>query len=105
MKKPYLRKLLKHLRNLKRDFPLQHPVKVRTYKNYVDADGKTRLYGTTSFRNGVFVIELLRHRDPSIIVDTLWHEWAHALIWDEHDFSHGREFWQTYGKIYRKYQD
>ena len=39
-------------------------------------------------------------------IDTLLHEWAHAVTWKCKDPSpHGPEFAATYGKIYCDYYD
>jgi len=99
-----MEKLWRNLRKLKRDFPLNRVVSVRTYTVLTDSDGN-RLYGCMDKINEEFKICLLRHDDVSIMIDTLWHEWTHALLWPRCRFRHSKQFWQTYGKIYALYQD
>lgn len=90
----------KYLTRLKRDFPLDRPVSVRTYANLKCSEGQ-RMFGLCSLNSAGFLIKI-SHADDAVAVDTLLHEWAHALLW-EIDQSHNRRFWDQYAKIYRFY--
>lgn len=52
-----------------------------------------------------FHITLSRRRCPTafVLVDTLCHEWAHALAWQapRDQQHHPDEFWLAYGRMYR----
>jgi len=95
--------VLRYCRNLKRDFPLKYPVRVRTAPN-LNYRGLP-LYGATYLTSGIFTIYLLREAEVTIQIDTLWHEWAHCLLWPKYQYRHTRVFWHTYGRIYSLYQD
>lgn len=98
-------RVLRTLRTLKRDFPLPHPVRVRTVETLM-LDGH-RLFGcmTMTKNDDVFLITLQRHPDISVQVDTLWHEWSHCLLWPRCKYRHSARFWAAYGQIYSHYQD
>jgi hypothetical protein len=96
-------KFWKYVRRIKRDFPLSHPVSIRTHKSIKWRDG-TVIFGDCCFRNGRFHIRVARAKDESVMVDTLFHEVAHALVWDREQ-GHKRRFWDQYGAIYRFYLD
>lgn len=59
------------------------------------------MFGLCSLNSAGFLIKI-SHADDAVAVDTLLHEWAHALLW-EIDQSHNRRFWDQYAKIYRFY--
>lgn len=96
--------LQRAIRKLKRDFPLRLPVQVRTYEVLICKD-RGRLFGTAEQVGNVFKICIQRHVDVSIQIDTLWHEWAHCLIWPRCRVRHTKLFFITYGEIYSHYQD
>jgi hypothetical protein len=50
-----------------------------------------------------FLIRLSRRRchQRSHAVETLIHEWAHAISWHRGE-GHGGAFWLAYGRIYRR---
>lgn len=98
-------KVHRYIRKLKQDFPLRFPVSVRTYPKLVCVDGKTKLHGTCEFINGKFRISLSRKCTESEMIDTLWHEWAHCLLWPRCKFRHTKRFAEQYFAIYRKYLD
>lgn len=98
-----MHKLWRCLRDLKRDFPLRHPVSVRTHEALTDSDGH-RLFGCVTRGESAFRI-LLARGDVSVMIDTLWHEWTHALLWPRCTQRHSKAFWTQYGKIYARYQD
>ncbi len=97
-------KLQKYLRKLKRDFPLRRPVKVRTYESIVGADGGI-LYGVIQDKGEYFEIWIRRCPDEAIMVDTLFHEWCHAMLWPKCSRKHTDLFFKTYGQVYRHYLD
>lgn len=99
-----MKKVWKYLRWLKRDFPLQIPVIVRTYPEIKDHSGHD-LHGTCDLVNGVFRICLSRKYDEASMVETLWHEWTHCLVWPRCKYRHTRRFSDQYFAIYRKYLD
>lgn len=99
----HLKRVRQVVRALKRDFPLDRPVCVRTFAELYD--GPHRLYGTCHLRPSGFAICLARNDDVSVMIDTLWHEWTHALLWPRCRYRHSRDFWNQYGEIYRKYLD
>ncbi len=96
-------KVRKYLRLLKRDFPLRKPVKVRTYPK-LKHDGY-ELHGTCDLISGVYRISLSRNFTESENIETLWHEYVHALLWPRCKYRHSKAFWECYGRIYRHYQD
>lgn len=97
-------RLLRNLKKLKRDFPLNLPVRVSTFKKLTN-HSNDRLFGAAAKVNGVYEIYIQRHADISIQIDTLWHEWVHCLLWPRCRLRHSAAFWSVYGKIYSRYQD
>ena len=93
-------KFWRYVRRLRADFPLAHPVSIRTYKTVKDENGH-RLFGDCELVNGKFLIRIERGEDESVMIDTLWHEISHALVGVEH--GHKRCFWDQYSKIYRHF--
>lgn len=92
------------LRDLKRDFPLPHPVQVRTLDVVRFHDG-SEIHGYATLRRDRFLIVIERHPDISVQIQTLWHEWTHCLIWPRCRRRHSQNFWRVYGQIYSHYQD
>jgi hypothetical protein len=93
-------KFWRYVRRLKKDFPLNHSVSIRTFKTIKDENGH-RLFGDCELVNGKFLIRIARSSDESVMIDTFWHEISHALVGVEH--GHKRCFWDQYSKIYRHY--
>ncbi len=98
-----MKRLWKYLRLLKRDFPTSKPVRVRTSPDLHSEDDK--VFGTCRLMDGYFLISLDRNHVESVVIDTLFHEWVHALLWPRCKFRHTKRFWDQYGEIYRKYID
>lgn len=96
-------KVRKYLRLLKRDFPLRKPVQVRTCEE-LKQDGHV-IHGTCDLVGDVFRISLSRKFTESEQIETLWHEWTHALIWPHCKYRHTKRFSDQYFAIYRKYLD
>ncbi len=95
-------RLWHNLRKLKRDFPLSKPVEVRTFGTLMD--GEDRLFGTAELVGNRYKIQIARF-DESTMIDTLWHEWTHCLLWPRCRYRHTKTFWTAYGRIYSHYQD
>lgn len=96
-------KMHKFLRKLKRDFPLRKPVRVRTYKN-LTCEGY-KIYGSFRDNGDTYEISIARHEDESIMIDTLFHEWCHAMLSPKCTVRHTDLFFKTYGQVYRHYLD
>jgi len=99
------------LNMLKKDFPPEHPIKVRRV-NKESLSSDTPLFGTCSLVNQnkpkakrYFVITLCKTNPWSVQTDTLLHEWAHALTWYQlvDGKDHGDVFARKYGVLYREY--
>lgn len=102
------KRVRKYLQKLKKDFPLRKKVRVRTFENLVDEDGKSMLYGVTWNCDDSFLIWLNRSLHEETVIDILFHEWAHCLMWSRWPRSHSKHstaFWKIYGEIYRRYVD
>lgn len=92
----------KYLNKLKRDFPLRKPIRVRTYDTVTNFFGD-KIFGTIQDKGDRFEIWLLRHQDEDVMIDTLFHEWTHALLWPKCTSKHTDLFFKAYGAIYRHY--
>lgn len=103
-----IKKFWKRVNQLKQDFPANVPVAVNTKPfGQVLSEGK-RMYGLCSWYgpNNGYRITIERNQDVSIMLDTLWHEYAHALVGVPERKPHPLgKYWRTYGKIYNYYQD
>jgi hypothetical protein len=93
------------VRQIKNDFPAPKKLIVRTTtfgKLYLNGN---RVYGCCRFsqKRDCFIIMIERNTDAGIMVDTLYHEWAHMLTWESG--RHCTKFWRVYGKIFRRYLD
>lgn len=96
-------RLAKSLKNLKRDFPLNRPVNVRTFDK-ISCRERGRLFGCMFVRNDRFIIWIERNQDIAVQIDTLWHEWTHCILWPKSK-THRGQFWPVYGRIFHHYQD
>ena len=103
------KRILYRIRQVKFDFPTGKRVEVRIkpYKTLFQNGHPIYGYCTYSKKRDVFTIYIEQNEDASIMVDILWHEYAHILTWDSWQKSskHCNKFWTVYGTIYRKYQD
>jgi hypothetical protein len=52
-----------------------------------------------------FVIDVEQSPDPSVSIDTLFHEWGHCLTWPWTGEEHSQEFFKACGRIYQRYVD
>jgi len=80
---------------LRREFPTAKKVRVRQ----LDIEDQ----GTCDFVNYHFEIKV-KKQCFKLRIDTLLHEWAHALTWFGNDSdSHGSEWGLMYAKLYRNW--
>jgi len=92
-----LQKWLRTIVWLRREFPAQHKVQVRSrqLKDY---------HGDASFVKEYFYIQINCRKSFSARIDTLLHEWAHALTWFGNDGdAHGSEWGLMYAQLYRNW--
>ncbi len=99
MKLTTSKKWLRTIAWLRRNFPAQHIICVRSkpMKKY---------QGTTRYSGKRFCIEINRKQCFLLRIDTLIHEWAHALTWfgaETHIDDHSSEWGLAYARIYRAY--
>lgn len=82
------------------------------YHNKISVKCKAKLSGDDKDDAGVciqfdddsIVIEINKNQSFDSKIDTLLHEWAHALSFDSKDIDeHGNEWGKQYARIYRKY--
>ncbi len=98
MKLTNQQKWLRLLVWLRREFPLRYPITVRS-KKMKDNDG------TTDFIRGRFLIEIEKHTSHTTRVDSILHEWAHAISWfgGGHYEDHPDEWGLAFVKVYRSF--
>lgn len=93
---------------LKRDFPVDLAVSIRTvpYKTLKDENG-CRIRGQCIFYDDNISVRLLieRHTDVSTMIDVLWHEWTHIRHGMPQRKDHPLEFWKEHGRIANFYND
>ncbi len=94
-------KWLATLRWLRRNFPAELPVRVRSCQ-MKDCGDSAYSEGMKDFRVRVKASQSLSAR-----LDTVLHEWAHCLTWfgAECDEDHSSEWGITYAKLYRVHLD
>ncbi len=88
------------LRWLRRNFPLPSPVDVRSIE--------MKDHGEASYDSGrkLFSIRINKKKSLSSRIDTVIHEWAHALSWfgsESEIEDHSSEFGIVWAKIYRNW--
>jgi hypothetical protein len=85
---------------LKRNFPAQRPV-------YVKSKSIKKFHGLTDLITGYFLIEISRKQSYELRVDALLHEWAHCLTWfsAEETAEHSAEWGIDYAKIIRTFEE
>ncbi len=59
--------------------------------------------GLTSRSGERLLIEIEGSQGQQGIIDTLVHEWAHAMVWDTHGDDHGALWGVAWAKAYRVY--
>jgi hypothetical protein len=98
------------LKYLKEQFPPEHEVRVKRLSSNVlgpDAPyGTCQLVNSSKPKSKRYFLICVRKADPwNIQVDTLLHEWAHALTWYQlpDGKDHGDQFARKYGVLYRAF--
>ena len=86
--------LTKPRRLLARYCPTDLPVVVRM----VD---RIKWWADTERREGHYVVRLCREMDEATMLDTLAHEWAHAMTWRKTKIDHGPAWGKAYSRCYR----
>lgn len=91
-------KWLRTIAWLRREFPAQYKVRVRSVK-------MESYDGDTSWEIAYFHIRINRNKPLSTKLDTLLHEWAHCLTWfgADQEEDHSDEWGLWYAKIYRAF--
>lgn len=95
------------MRRLRRDFPIDRPVKLRFKEKIKDTDG-SNLFGYVDTYDIYYVIYIAKYLDrmrlpQSVVVDTLFHEYAHCMAGgNNHSW---RRYFREYAKIYQLYID
>lgn len=83
---------------LRRNFPIEHGVKVR--RTICPKFGETFEYSNSR----TLWIYIDNKTDFDVQMDTLLHEWAHCVIWDIPSiYEHSPEWGVTYAKIYNQF--
>ena len=84
---------------LKKAFPTQLPINIHTCKTEKD------ILGTTTCTREKFIIKIHPGMNFSMKIDTLIHEWAHAISWfgAGHEEEHPDDWGLAYAKIYRTF--
>lgn len=97
-----MEKYYQAVRKLRKECPVIHPIKVRR-----TAISKP-LYGDCGFRkeDGGFYIRILKSLDEITAIETLIHEWAHAMTWFSvaaiaEEGDHNSEWGVAYARCYR----
>jgi hypothetical protein len=85
---------------VKREFPLQYPVKIISKKIK-----KNR--GATTFDGKMFRVYIDSGLQFDVKIDILIHEWAHALTWfgAQHRKDHSGEWGLAHAAIYEKSEE
>lgn len=93
-------KWLRTIAWLRRNFPAQHAICVRSVPMKKDQ-------GYTEYVTAWFHIKINRKQSYELRIDALIHEWAHCLTWfgAETDEDHSSEWGIAYAKIYRTHDE
>ncbi len=95
------RRWLRLLAWLRREFPAQVQVKVRSV--VMKDDAETYTYR----RRGCIYVDINKNKSYGTMSDAAIHEWAHVLTWfgAEHKEEHPAEWGVCYAKIYNAYDN
>lgn len=96
-----------YVKCLKKDFPADIPVSVRTYPSGSVVRKGVRYRGWSSFwegRSGI-TIHIERNSDVESMVERLFHEWAHVYHGEPCRKEHPLEWWKAHGRIVNHYID
>ena len=104
---PPIKRFWYRWRALQKDFPIDKKVVIRTkpHKQLYLYGSRSYGYCTYSEKKDRFTIWVERNNDVAAMVETLWHEYAHAMTWTKVTRNHCRRWTDAYGKIYRRYMD
>jgi hypothetical protein len=92
-----VRKYRQFVLGLKKLCPADRPIRVRRIQR-----PKAWGYGTCSQGEDAYYISLRASQTYNELVDTLCHEWAHALAWDDDPLDdHPDEWGIAYARVYR----
>lgn len=81
---------------LRKTFPVSSPVVVKRYP-------AKKNHGMTRYDGRKFYIRIDSNQETSGQLDTLLHEWSHAVAMDE-AYSHKERWAQIYGLIYTAFE-
>ena len=102
MKLTNQQKWFRTLKFLRREFPLAYPVRVRT--RCIKDCGDTTFIDGRGAVGGLFSIRVNGRKPFDSRIDTILHEWAHAMTWfgaDANIEDHGPEWGVAYAKVYK----
>jgi Zn-dependent peptidase ImmA (M78 family) len=88
---------------LKKNFPLDRPVYIRTMKMpYSNKTRTDRDYGDANEYDTHFLIRINKDSELVAQKDTLMHEYAHCMAgWDDAETAHSKEWGVAYSDVYR----
>lgn len=94
------------VRDLKRDFPVDMTVSIRTKPHGTIKIDKHRCFGLCHFKDDGSIQILIERGDESVMIDTVRHEWAHARTGSPKTKNHPiTTFWMEHGRIVNFYND
>lgn len=98
------------LRWLRDGWPLNRPIRIKWVARLIDdtaeANREKDYTAELFLREDGFEIQLSRRccRTWEATIDTIIHEYAHAMVWDVPHF-HGRAWGAEYGELYEAFHD
>ena len=113
MERNYQRTLVGRLHQVHRWLTTEYPTPHPTFLTLVRKDMRRveeQVWGECYREGRRLHIEVTINQPWGIAVDTLLHEYAHALVWphahlEDYQKDHGSEWSLAYGRLYRKYND
>lgn len=96
-------KWLRAIAWLRREFPTRYPIAIHSVPIKREANERDACDGDTDFIRGSFIIRINSRKWFNTRMDTILHEWAHAITWfgAGHYEEHPDEWGLAYAKIYR----
>jgi hypothetical protein len=95
---------------LRDHFPTPYPVDViHRFDDWRDDEGD-RIFGDSELVDGRIRIRLNLRAWLEFVIETLIHEWSHAVDWrtprlEEHREEHPDEWGLSYARVYREFYD
>jgi len=80
---------------LKENIPAPHPVCVQRLSMKED-------HGRCYYKKKRFIIIVNKNLSLEMSIETLLHEWAHTLAWDDHK-EHGFKWGRAFSRVYRTF--